>query len=1214
MRISDIRNTQQFQDLCQQLFAAEYEDLEVPDDSSGDEGSDGYVPSLRRLFAIYCPEKYPPPNEYYQRKIRGDLSKAVKLRNERGYEIDEWIFVTPAPLPMEVHRYLRDRVKEAGFARGINWSEKHLMPLLLRHRELQPLYPELFAPDLQTDIRSGFATLSVEIRAGFDDLMADKSSLDEARQKFESRVAEDYERRFRSTKELFERGLYEQAKAASAAILNDLQRDADARTPSLLARACTNIAVCAWHLEEIEDVIKWFEEAHRHTPEDPKAMANRATALMYRDQSDEALAAVEQILAANPEDDNAITVKANILLKERRYDEVTAFLESKGRLKLRSFFHSVHLNYLNRYDEAASVLRGLLQDEPENVTYLEHAASNILIEQQRRMQREHRLSWKTTEAMRRAFTEAEEYLSTIIKLLEGKEAQHKLVGAYINRSAARLMLGESQTARDDCEEALRFDPDNANAYLNKSKAEIELGEYSSAAESLERYSELTGEIGDKARDLVFCYYATGQLDKAVTVINEELSRDWTEDNLSLVSLAVHVFDLRQEPDAATELVRRAEESFPDHPLTFTIRARHEQNIGGANVETLLRRAVEAASPEQKELATLDLADYLYGAGRYSEALPLFAQVISEHEFAPVNYRYLVCLYNSGKFSETIEFAAKMRGGEKTHHLISPIEALACKALGRLRQAADILLALYQLEAGRTDYLVEYGICLFRLDEADKALRAFDQARNRVSKTKDLLALAHGYNFLGQPVAAVKLTYQALQQSPHDPHVHRAYINSVLNMKDDDGLKLGAEGEMYVKAFQEVIAQFNTRFPEEQGMKLLDVKENFTELFDVLDQSAARTTTIIEHYRNGALPVSVVAELKGRSLYEIWLGLQALADTGFRIKLGTAEEAERERRAVANGDEVVVDSLALLTLERTRQLNLLHKMSKRVIVHQDVFDDIQSALRDERRSIERGGRLTIGKIGEQYFKEEIAPELIQKEVDALERIKAFIKNECQIAGFDKELSEEDAQIIEAVGLPTGSSALLAEQRGLPLLSDDGLLCRQLNHERNIECFSTYALFAHAAEKGTLPRSRFYDLTLLLLRMNYRFVPTDASCLLYAARNDGYRGGGDFERALTMLGNRETNTQSLGGVLAEFLARLWVISLPLMLKEFVLKRVLKAATREHAPEAILNFILDHLSTLRQGAPLYSSHLAAQIIRWANDAHPNIKLVNESKDIQE
>lgn len=70
MRINEIRNSQQFQDLCQLLLAAEYSDFQALDDSSGEKGSDWYVPSIAQLFAIYCPEKHPAPQTYFQRRSR----------------------------------------------------------------------------------------------------------------------------------------------------------------------------------------------------------------------------------------------------------------------------------------------------------------------------------------------------------------------------------------------------------------------------------------------------------------------------------------------------------------------------------------------------------------------------------------------------------------------------------------------------------------------------------------------------------------------------------------------------------------------------------------------------------------------------------------------------------------------------------------------------------------------------------------------------------------------------------------------------------------------------------------------------------------------------------------------------------------------------------------------------------------------------------------
>ncbi|MBD0373737.1 MAG: hypothetical protein ICV60_23095, partial [Pyrinomonadaceae bacterium] len=232
MRIREIRDAQLFQDFCQQLLAAEYEDFQAIDDSGGDSGSDGYVPSKRRLFAIYCPESTPTPKKYYQDKIRSDLGKAVKLRDELGYEIDDWMFLTPAPLAEELHRYISEKAKEAGFGRGISWSEKNILTLLLKHTHLKPLYPDLFIDDLQGEMRLGFTgmralqTEGVEIarqtHAGVATIITQLDVSEELRQKFTDRISSEYERRFKGAKEFFDCGLFIRAKETYEQILRDL--------------------------------------------------------------------------------------------------------------------------------------------------------------------------------------------------------------------------------------------------------------------------------------------------------------------------------------------------------------------------------------------------------------------------------------------------------------------------------------------------------------------------------------------------------------------------------------------------------------------------------------------------------------------------------------------------------------------------------------------------------------------------------------------------------------------------------------------------------------------------------------------------------------------------------------------------------------------------------------------------------------------------------
>ncbi|MFL6210112.1 MAG: hypothetical protein ACJ74W_14745 [Pyrinomonadaceae bacterium] len=180
MRISEIRNPQDFQDLCQQLLVAEYGDFQIVDDSSGDRGIDGYVPSTRTLYAMYCPEKPPPPKRYYQRKINDDLRKAAKVKDELGYPAEHWIFLTPAPLGEELHRYISEKAKAAGFATGENQSETHLIHLLAKHAHLRSQFLPLIVSDLESalrEVKEGVADIGSKLSSQGSDIRGKLSQL-----------------------------------------------------------------------------------------------------------------------------------------------------------------------------------------------------------------------------------------------------------------------------------------------------------------------------------------------------------------------------------------------------------------------------------------------------------------------------------------------------------------------------------------------------------------------------------------------------------------------------------------------------------------------------------------------------------------------------------------------------------------------------------------------------------------------------------------------------------------------------------------------------------------------------------------------------------------------------------------------------------------------------------------------------------------------------
>src|SRR5438045_4448004 len=140
-RIEDIRDPDLFQRLVHTLFAAERgHDFQTVDDSSGDRGNDGYDAEAGWLFAIYCPERGLQDKRALE-KARADLSKATRLKNDPGYRIVEWVFITPQALSEHVQATLRAEAEAVGL-RATFLSAVNLESIYLKFPHLHELFPE----------------------------------------------------------------------------------------------------------------------------------------------------------------------------------------------------------------------------------------------------------------------------------------------------------------------------------------------------------------------------------------------------------------------------------------------------------------------------------------------------------------------------------------------------------------------------------------------------------------------------------------------------------------------------------------------------------------------------------------------------------------------------------------------------------------------------------------------------------------------------------------------------------------------------------------------------------------------------------------------------------------------------------------------------------------------------------------------------------------
>lgn len=1190
MYIREIRNSQYFQELCQQLLAAEYPDFQVIDDSGGDAGNDGYVPSLQTLYAIYCPENNPTPKRYYQRKILSDINKAIRLRDERGYVIDQWVFVTPAPLPEELHHYISEKAEKGGFKGGISWSEKQLVNLLTKHPHLRPQFVDLLLPDIEDGLRTVISHLG-EIKS----LIVPDEQVEK---KLKGKLAQEYDRQLNEAKENSELGLYLTSIRICQGILQQLKSDTEANEPLLFFRAYTCWAVNEWHLDNLTEAARLFEEAHPYMPNDIRSIANLASAQVLRGDALGAMRTVETALGMDAEDENSIIVKGNILANQGRFQEAAKFLEEKGKLTLRWFFTGIGLMTEDRFEDAEMAFREAMKCEPQNVSYADLVAQCILMSRHNVLRRDNVLPWKVPQQIKQGFEEAKHLLSRALETYKRQEAPKKLIAALTNRAIANLELGNYEETIDDCREALQLEPGNALAYLKKGKAEMRNGQHGAAIKSLERHAELTDQNEEAVRELINCYFVAGEINKARELVLNEIKNELTEADFHLVELAVEILDRNLNYDLAEQLVERVETQFGRRTETLTIRAVHLQCTGKEGVEALLREAIALANGPDAYSPMLNLAHLYYDQGNYREALPLYESLTDDREKNPLTVRYLICLCNTAKFTEALSFAARIRGNVEVDIEVSPVEAFIHRSLGSLHKAAEIYLALFQKTHGKVDYLVEYGICLYRLGKQHKAVRAFDQIKNQVVKTEDILALADGYSAVGESITAIQLGYKALEQDRNNPNVHLAYVMLFFasrNLKD-------AIESKYVKAFEDARDNFNKRFPEADGFKMIDIRENPTFLYDLLNESQPSVEKIIIDYKNNQLPISSKPFLRDKNTFDAWVGLTSVPEPGFKGSLAFPEERQKETKTVSESREVVVDLLALFTLCRIQKLDLLTEIFDHVYIHQAVLDELVETINEENLYTESGRSYVVIMNG-QLIKRDITSETIQKNISFLAEVKDFIKSRCELAGLQGALNEADRMLVEVMGHSAAYTIILAGQKQVPLLTDDGLLRMPIRNGHNVESFSTQALLTHAADQNSHSREDLYDSLLRLLHLHYRYIIVNDEFLFHCAKKDLYTVGENFTIAMEELGRPEVSIAYVAGALSSFLKELWLLSLPLTSKSLILHKVLSVITKDHPPQTILRSLLASLYPKMRLITHYYMDIYRQTKQWAAVTHPDV-----------
>lgn len=427
---------------------------------------------------------------------------------------------------------------------------------------------------------------------------------------------------------------------------------------------------------------------------------------------------------------------------------------------------------------------------------------------------------------------------------------------------------------------------------------------------------------------------------------------------------------------------------------------------------------------------------------------------------------------------------------------------------------------------------------------------------------------------------------------------------LLGLKIGDNVKIGEppyqeQAEVigikskYVKAFQESIGNFNRLF-RDKSLQKIKVEEDLRIFFKIIDELSERTLKVSELYKQRKATLGALSELLGRNLFDTWAGLIGSPDMTLRCAIGTEEEQREEAEIVRSNKRVIIDLIGLFTLTHIGCLDILPKLFDETYVSQSVLDELNQMLINQSIAKEKG-YITIGKYKDQYIREEILPEAIQKKAIFLNKIKDFVSSSCTVMGLTKLPSPSEGRLKDLLGESSTDALLIAKESKLPIYSDDRSLREIAFNEYHVKGFSIQAALKEALRREIIEEDFYNDKIIELILNSYSYMSISARALFFSARKGRFSITEDTNRLFQTIESSETSLGSALNVLSDFVKLIWLEPIVIERKLMYLDLSLKALTKRRGIRNTLERFKRILSNKLILLPLQSDFILKNVHRW-------------------
>ena len=316
-------------------------------------------------------------------------------------------------------------------------------------------------------------------------------------------------------------------------------------------------------------------------------------------------------------------------------------------------------------------------------------------------------------------------------------------------------------------------------------------------------------------------------------------------------------------------------------------------------------------------------------------------------------------------------------------------------------------------------------------------------------------------------------------------------------------EIAAVQSKFVRAFQETVEEFPTRFPKDMSLSTFTVEDDdLTNLLEFTDARAKVVRNAQRLYRDGPLPLATFASLAGRSTLEAWRWSTAERSGRLRFGTGTVEEANQSASLLSSADSLVLDMSALLTVGELGIAEDLRGRFRRVTVPQQVVDELHMTLFNMEKTAP-SGYLGTGTDGRGMLTE-VSEKAWVDWVEFVRSVLTLADSFERIASYPLLDTDDISQFFDTL-MPAGAGAVFAGEEhptdGLLLVSDD-LALSTVARAYGIDAVNTQAVLAELQHTNVLTEEKYSSSIERLAQLNYWFVRVNADDIIRSLEANGY----------------------------------------------------------------------------------------------------------------